>query len=35
MGKPELYKNSERFSHGIDSTFQTGSMTAKPVKPSQ
>ena len=35
MGKPELHKNCERFSHGIDITLQTGGMTAKPVKPSQ
>ena len=35
MGKPELHKNSKRFGYGIDITLQTGSMTAKPVKPSQ
>ncbi len=31
MGKPELHKNSERFGHGIDITFQT----AKSFKPWQ
>jgi hypothetical protein len=35
MGKPELHKNSKRFGHCIDITFQTGGMTAKPVRPSQ
>jgi len=35
MGKPELHKNSKRFGYGIDITFHTGGMTAKPVKPSQ